>query len=562
MHVSPGVHAVSDAEPDVDVVSGVHAVSDDVPHVDAGSHVHAGPDLHADSDAESHVHVGPDLHPGPDAEPHVHPDPDPHVGPYLEPHRCTADLTAPDSEVERTKRTPARIGPGSSRCLMGAPMPAGLGAAPGKRSAVPEAVVCIEHRAGSRPNSRHCPANLNGQITPSDCCSPHTWGCTARVWGCTAWRPPRRWASRRPSRTHSAASPEGRPAGPGCPHHCPRRSAAGPLIEIGVLAVLGRAATGRVSGIRTRGQVVTHWPIAKVNIRRGAVLTGVMALCAAALATLPENAAGYDCPKDRLCLYSTADGSGGSADDVQIYALAGDKQTGQPGNEDAQSYEAWNDRTKSVYNCTGHACTWIPRTAVDLAREGELGMPGFPAHRGLRRRCRRRDCPTGQRGPRPADGRRCAAPRPPAADPPGPLAGARRLLGGHRYGGSGRSRLRRPRGGPGTEPGCHPSPHAHRARGIARRSRVGDGLDHRRGLRHAGQPQSVRRQRQSVRFRATSRCNGLAARGGNWCAVDAHPKRQWRGYAGRAGYATGYRTETLIEAAKGYEAVFAKVGYG
>lgn len=104
---------------------------------------------------------------------------------------------------------------------------------------------------------------------------------------------------------------------------------------------------------------LAHCTAMKINIRSGgALFAGVLALFATVFAAFPANAAAYDCGTHRLCLYSTEDGTG-TGSQVQSYALAKDEAAGVLGNEDAQSYEAWNNQAKSFHNRTNYwACLY------------------------------------------------------------------------------------------------------------------------------------------------------------------------------------------------------------
>ncbi|MER7760677.1 peptidase inhibitor family I36 protein [Streptomyces sp. NPDC097619] len=98
----------------------------------------------------------------------------------------------------------------------------------------------------------------------------------------------------------------------------------------------------------------------KINTRGGgALIAGAVVLFATLFGALPANAAGYDCGTHTLCLYSTEDGTGTGAQ-VQSYARDGNPSTGVLGNEDAQSYEEWNDQARSFHNRTLYwACFYV-----------------------------------------------------------------------------------------------------------------------------------------------------------------------------------------------------------
>ncbi|MFD7961199.1 peptidase inhibitor family I36 protein [Streptomyces zaomyceticus] len=119
----------------------------------------------------------------------------------------------------------------------------------------------------------------------------------------------------------------------------------------------------------------------KINILRGSLITGALALLGSALIALPANAAEFgDCSQDRLCLY-TAEGGLTAEGDTRLprnYAT----------NVTPQGYSEFDNQTKSVWNRTGEwACLYTetrwggsvqavkPGDQV-LALNAELSAPG------------------------------------------------------------------------------------------------------------------------------------------------------------------------------------------
>lgn len=116
----------------------------------------------------------------------------------------------------------------------------------------------------------------------------------------------------------------------------------------------------------------------KINILRGALFTGALALLAAALTALPANAAGYEgCPDGSLCLYSGSGGTNADGDaDEHYFDLSK--------NKDGESYGTWSSKPKSLINNSPYwACVYsetayggqvkaIPPKVKDTAQQGDL----------------------------------------------------------------------------------------------------------------------------------------------------------------------------------------------
>ncbi|MBT2468817.1 peptidase inhibitor family I36 protein [Streptomyces sp. ISL-66] len=92
----------------------------------------------------------------------------------------------------------------------------------------------------------------------------------------------------------------------------------------------------------------------KINVLRGSLVTGVLAVLGSLLFAIPANAAGYDDCTEGLCLYSAADG--GSATGLPVEKFT----TTDPNAEwYAASYSTrkhWDDKTVSVSNRTNQ---WV-----------------------------------------------------------------------------------------------------------------------------------------------------------------------------------------------------------
>ncbi|WP_329384203.1 peptidase inhibitor family I36 protein [Streptomyces sp. NBC_01351] len=95
----------------------------------------------------------------------------------------------------------------------------------------------------------------------------------------------------------------------------------------------------------------------KINLLRGSLITGALAILCSVLFALPASAASYDdCAAGKLCLYSAENGASASA------AAADQPLKDQPSTDPTHgtlSYTGWDDKTVSVFNNTEYwACLY------------------------------------------------------------------------------------------------------------------------------------------------------------------------------------------------------------
>ncbi|MFF8268606.1 peptidase inhibitor family I36 protein [Streptomyces sp. NPDC016562] len=133
----------------------------------------------------------------------------------------------------------------------------------------------------------------------------------------------------------------------------------------------------------------------KINIMRGSLIAGALALLGSVLFALPASAAGYTDCTENLCLYSAA--NGGSEPDAPVERFAMDDKYAEWYKETGSPHAAWDNRTKSVANRTSH---WVcfyendrlggaveavaPRATADLTvLAGKVSSHKFAASQGL-----------------------------------------------------------------------------------------------------------------------------------------------------------------------------------